>query len=572
MPARLKHWPLVVLLLSLLILSACSDDDNDSATTEAPASLSLIGRYAENQVLDEGRSEIVCYHSTSQSILVINADDNSVDIIDASTLTSTVLTSPLTASNLTLRSQLDVAADVTAITAGGINSVAVHDDLVAVAVENDDKQANGVIAFYSLDSDGAATFIKTVAAGALPDNVVFSPDGAYALSANEGEPSDDYTNDPEGTVTIVAINGGIPADSATQITFAADDCDANVRISGPTGTTVAQDLEPEYITVSADSTTAYVSLQENNAIAVITLASGTVEQVYVLTVKDHSIDGNGLDASNKDDMINIQTYAHLYGMPMPDTVANFTLDGSRYLLTANEGDSREYFFAVADEAACTAAGGLAYDADDGCLSWSDEARVEDLLLDGVVFSDSTIQNEENLGRLKVVTTEGDNDDDGDYDELYSFGTRSFSIWNADSGELIYDSGDDFEQITADQLGYDGFNNDNAENKGDSRSDDKGPEPEALTIGEVNGHRYAFIGLERTGGIMLYNIDDPTAPEFVEYVLNRNLSVDVEADLESAGDLGPEGMAFVSATDSPTGNALLIVGNEVSGTTTVYEVK
>lgn len=172
----------------------------------------------------------------------------------------------------------------------------------------------------------------------------------------------------------------------------------------------------------------------------------------------------------------------------------------------------------------------------------------------------------------MITTEGDTDGDGDYDELYSFGTRSFSIWNADTGELIYDSGDDFEQITAEQLGYDGFNNNNTENKGDNRSDDKGPEPEALAVGEVNGHYYAFIGLERTGGIMMYNIDDPTAPEFVEYLLNRDLEVDIETDLESAGDLAPEGMAFVDAADSPTGNALLIVGNEVSGTTTVYEVK
>jgi len=565
-----KRWSALVMLGAALTLTACSDDDSND-TADSPASMTLIGRYAENQALDEGQAEIVSYHRTSQTILVINADANSVDILDASSLTSTALANPLTASNLTRHQQVNVAADITAITAGGINSVAVHDDLMAVAVENDDKQANGVIAFYTLDNAGTATFLKSVAAGALPDNVVFSPDGAYALSANEGEPSGDYTNDPQGSVTLVAISDGIPADAATHITFSEDDCDANVRLSGPTGTTAAQDLEPEYTTVSEDSTTAYVSLQENNAIAVITLATAHVERIYGLSAKDHSLEGNGLDASNKDDVINIQTHAHLYGLPMPDTVASFSLDGVNYLLTANEGDSREYFF-DADEATCIAAGGLDWDEDDGCLSWTDEARVEDLLLDAATFPDATIQDEDQLGRLKVITTEGDTDSDNDYDELYAFGTRSFSIWNADTGERIYDSGDDFEQITAEQLGYDGFNNDNTENKGDSRSDDKGPEPEALTIGEVNGHRYAFIGLERTGGIMLYNIDDPAAPEFVEYVLNRDLAVDVEADLESAGDLAPEGMAFVDASDSPTGNALLIVGNEVSGTTTVYEVK
>ncbi|WP_321531358.1 choice-of-anchor I family protein [uncultured Desulfuromonas sp.] len=564
-----KRWTTLALLGTTLAVAACSDDSDK--TLVSPASMTVVGRFAENQALDEGRSEIVSYHSASHSIMVINADDETVDIIDASTLTSTALTNPLTDSNLTLRQQLDVATDVTTITAGGINSVAVHGNLMAVAVENDDKQANGVIAFYTLDAAGTASFLKTVAAGALPDNVVFSPDGAYALSANEGEPSGDYTNDPQGSVTLVAITNGVPADSGTQITFSDEDCDAHVRLSGPAGTTAAQDLEPEYITISGDSTTAYVSLQENNAIAVITLATATVEKIYGLSAKNHAIEGNGLDASNKDDSINIQTYNHLSGLPMPDTVANFSIDGVNYLLTANEGDSREYFF-DADEATCIAAGGLDWDDDDGCLSWTDEARVEDLLLDAAVFSDATVQDEDQLGRLKVITTEGDTDGDGDYDELYSFGTRSFSIWNADSGELIYDSGDDFEQITAEHLGYDGFNNNNTENKGDNRSDDKGPEPEALTVGEVNGHYYAFIGLERTGGIMMYNIDDPTAPKFVEYLLNRDLEVDIEADLESAGDLAPEGMAFVDAADSPTGNALLIVGNEASGTTTVYEVK
>ena len=569
----LKRWSVLAMFGAALTLTVagCSDDDDDKVSNE-PASMTLIGRYAENQALDEGRAEIVSYHVASKSIMVINADDNTVDILNASTLSSTALANPLTSSNLNLAQRVDVASDVTAITAGGINSVAVHGNLMAVAVENDDKQANGVIAFYSLDTTGAATFVKTVTAGALPDNVMFSPNGAYLLSANEGEPSGSYANDPQGTVTLVAITNGIPADSGTQITFSEADCDANVRLSGPAGTTAAQDLEPEYITVSEDNSTAYVSLQENNAIAVIDLASASVKQVYGLAVKDLSLEGNGIDASNKDDMITIQPRQHVYGMPMPDTVATFSHDGVNYLVTANEGDSREYFYDSADEVVCIALGGLLYDEDDGCLSWTDEARVEDITLDPTVFSDASIQDKEQLGRLKIVTTEGDIDNDGDYDELYAFGTRSFSIWNADTGALIYDSGDDFEQITAEQLGYDGFNNDNTENKGDSRSDDKGPEPEALALGIANGHRYAFIGLERTGGIMMYNIDDPTAPEFVEYVLNRDLDVDIEENLQAAGDLAPEGMKFVDAQDSPTGNALLIVGNEVSGTTTVYEVK
>ena len=564
-------FPLVKIGLTCLLIGglfACSDSDSDSNAEHTPASLTMVGRYAENQVFDEGQAEIVAFHQGSQSILVINADAKTVDVLDARTLTSTELASSLTASNLSRKFQVDVGADVTSIAAGGINSVAVYGSLVAVAVENDDKQLNGVAAFYSINSAGELTFVKTVPAGALPDNVVFTRDGQYVLVANEGEPSDDYSVDPEGSVTIIPVDAEIPADSGTQVTFADDDCDDNVRLSK--GTT-AEDLEPEYIAISADNSKAYVSMQENNAIAVIDIVAGTVDRVFGLAVRDHSEEGNGLDASNRDNGINITTYPNLVGMPMPDTIASFSKDGVDYVVTANEGDSREYWFDVADEAACTAAGGLDYDADDGCLAWTDEARGKDLTLDAAAFPDATIQDEENLGRLKVVVTEGDTDNDGDIDVIHSFGTRSFSIWNAETGALVYDSGDAFEQITATDLGDPGFNND--ENEFDGRSDDKGPEPEALAIGEVNGHLYAFIGLERTGGIMVYDIEDPGNAVFRQYVTNIDYSVaDVEADLASAGDLGPEGMAFVSASDSPTGNALLIIGNEVSGSTVVYEVK
>ncbi|MFC3151349.1 choice-of-anchor I family protein [Litoribrevibacter euphylliae] len=569
------------------------------------ASLTMIGRFAEEQELDEGMAEIVAFHKNSDSILVINANEKTVDILNAAELSSNELESPLTASNLIRRSQLNVGADVDAdenldgFESGGINSVAVVNNLMAVAVEHDDKQANGVIAFYSLNEEGAATYVKSVAAGALPDNVQISSDGAFAVAANEGEPSSDYTNDPVGSVTIVAITNGVPADDGTQVTFEAfneggaraDEIEG-VRISG-LNASVAQDLEPEYVAISDDNTTAFVSLQENNALAVIDLAEGTVERLIGLGYKDHSVEGNGLDASNKDDCsqedveeqeceevndgINIKTYANLRGLYMPDSIASVEIEGVNYVVTANEGDSREYFFDVANEEECIAANGLDYDEDDGCLAWIDEVRVKDLedldlSLNEEVFTDETIADNENLGRLKVISTEGDTDNNGSLETLYSFGTRSFSIFNGDTGALVFDSGDDFEQITAQALGTEGFNTTNDENAFDDRSDDKGPEPEALAVGKVGDKTYAFVGLERTGGIMMYDITDPAEPMFVQYTVNRDYSVDIEESLEEAGDLAPEGFKFVSAEDSPTDNALLIVGNEVSGTTTVYEVK
>ena len=545
---------------------------------EEPPTLTLIGRFNEGQQLDEAMAEIVAFHKNSNSILVINANSKTVDILNASNLTSAELVFPLSASNLTRRSQLNVASDVDGegFTSGGINSVAVHGSLMAVAVENGNKQADGVIAFYTLNDQGEAEFNKKVAAGALPDNVQISPDGMWVVVANEGEPSGDYSIDPEGSVTVIAITEGVPADSATQVTFSdfnegeerAGELPDNVRISHPYAS-VAQDLEPEYVAFSGDSSKAYVSMQENNAIAVIDLTADTVtvERIFGLGYKDHSVAGNGLDASNKDDGINIRTWPNLRGLYMPDTIAGFSKGGVNYVLTANEGDSRDYTY-DADEIACVDAG-HDYDEDDGCFSWVDEKRAAKLDLNPEVFTDESVQDNENLGRLKVITTEGKADDQ--YETLYSFGARSFSIFNADSGELVFDSGDDFEQITASILGEDGFNSTDDENGFDDRSDDKGPEPEALTVGTVDGKDYAFIGLERTGGIMMYEITNPAAPVFVEYTFNRDFTIDIEENLSQAGDLAPEGMKFVAAEDSPTDNALLIVGNEISGTTTVYEV-
>ncbi len=483
------------------------------------------------------------------------------------------MAAPLSSGNLTKKSTINVTKNIP--NAGGVNSVAVYADLIAIAVEHTNKQANGFIAFYNF-SDGEAEFIKSVPAGALPDNVVFSKNGQFVLSANEGEPSKDYKVDPEGSVTRVTIENNRPT-TVKQIDFTAfnqgekksDALDRNVRISYPHAS-VAEDLEPEYIAISDDSKVAYVSLQENNAYAIIDIEKAEVTAIKSLGYKNHGVLNNGLDASNKDGGINIQTYNNVFGLYMPDTIHAYSVNGINYLVTANEGDSREYTFNTATKDECIDQGGLGFD-DGECIAWVDEIRAGKLDLDTTVF-DSGLSDNAQLGRLKVLSTQGDKNSDGKNEEIYSFGARSFSIFEADSGKLAYDSGDDFEKITAEKLGTQGFNANNEENKFDSRSDDKGPEPEALALGKINGQTYAFIGLERTGGIMIYNITNPQNPSFEGYTINRDFDIDIEEDLSMAGDLGPEGMTFVSPGESPTGEALLIVGNEISGTTTVYQVK
>ncbi|MFB2752894.1 choice-of-anchor I family protein [Shewanella xiamenensis] len=527
----------------------------------------LIGRH-QTGVYGLSAAEIVEYHSASQRIFVVNARSGKVDIIDAHLLgNATTATAPLALNNLDKFGELDVAKDVGLSFMGSVNSVSISGNLLAAAIERGDAagnktQANGYVAFYQLNGNDAPQYLSAVEVGALPDNVVFSHDGKTVLVANEGEPNQDYSIDPEGSVAIIAIADGKPAATATLVTFTEfnqgnaryNEITKDIKINGPMAT-VAQDLEPEFISVSPDNSRAFVSLQENNAIAVIDITNAKVTKILPLGLKDYGLDVNKIDASDKDDMVNLQAYAGVYGMYQPDTVASYRWNNADFIVTANEGDSRDY------------------------AGFSEEARAGDLTLDPNHPQFAAAKDKTQLARLKVTKSMGDDDNDGDYDKIVSFGARSFSIWTAD-GQQVFDSGSDFERITAALLGNN-FNNNNEENKGDSRSDDKGPEPEALVLGKIGQKRYAFIGLERTSGFMMYDVTNPFDVHFVDYVVNRDFDSsfsintdtgEVKGDASLAGDLGPEGMKFVSAEKSPNGQPLLIIGNEVSGTTSVYQIK
>jgi 2',3'-cyclic-nucleotide 2'-phosphodiesterase/3'-nucleotidase/5'-nucleotidase len=493
-------------------------------------SLAPIGTY-ETGIFDESAAEIVQYDPKTQRLFVVNANQATVDVLDISDPTN-----------------IQALDSISSTAFGGIaNSVAIFDGVIAVAVENENTQLPGKAVFFDVDGN----FLSSVEVGALPDMITFTPDGSKVLVANEGEPNDDYTIDPEGSVSIIDVSGGfenLTQDNVTTADFRAynDRRDeliaAGVRIFGPNAT-VAQDLEPEYIQVSADSTTAWIALQENNALAVLDIASGEVTDILPLGFKDHSLPGNGLDVSDRDGAINIANWP-IKGMYQPDGFATYEVDGETYIVTANEGDARDY---------------------DG---YSEEARIKDLVLDPVAFPNAAeLQADEALGRLTVTTANGDTDGDGDFDELYVFGGRSFAIWDT-QGNLVYESQDDFEKIIAETYPQ-FFNSNHRENSFDTRSDDKGPEPEDVAIGEINGRFYAFIGLERVGGIMTYDITDPTAPQFVQYINNRDFSGDPAQG--TAGDLGTEGIIFISAEDSPNGKPLVVTANEVSGTTTVFEI-
>ena len=539
--------------------------------------ISLVGRSQLNAESPEGAAEIVAYHKASQKIYAINSsgDKAVVEILSTQNLDVSTLVKDnegvVTNTNMSILHTIDLSVN----TAGDANSIAISDsdDLLAVAMAGD-TGAMGHIAFYDI-SVAVPQFIKNVQVGYLPDMVAFSPNGKKVVVANEGEPMGDYSIDPEGSISVIDIDSGIPKDSAFSIDFKSLNnqqtqlAAQGVIFSNPTGrtingkliqTSVAMDLEPEYVAISDDSSKAFITLQENNAIFTVNLEDNSMS-IKGLGFKDWS--NLDFDASDKDGGINFKKYPGLKGMYQPDSVASFSWQGADFVVTANEGDGREYFFDAENEAACMIAGGLDYDEDDGCLAYTNEIRAEDLNL-GANFD--YLNNDDNdIGRLKVSSEMGDINNDGEFDELYTFGGRSFTIWDS-NGLVVFDSGDMVDRITASIHG-EAFNNDEDENKGDTRSDAKGAEPEALAIGDIGERKFAFVGLERMAGIMIFDITNPYNTQFVDYFINRGTSEGAQI----TGDLAPEGMKFVSSQDSATGEALLIVGNEISGTVAVWQI-
>lgn len=516
-----------------IVGTAVSVDASDSKTI----TLKEIGRYSAGASTDpdEPRTEISAFDPASKRLFSINLNLRQLDVLDLSAPETPVLvqTVPL---------------------GGKPNSVAVHKGMVAVALEGSQKTDPGTVKFFNT----SGMLLNQLTVGSLPDMLTFSPNGRWLLVANEGEPNS-YNQadsiDPEGSVSIIDMRGDVTSLTQFDVRTATfnpgipQENASSIRIFGPNAT-LAKDLEPEYIAVSKDSRMAWVTLQENNAIAILDIRSATFTKIVGLGFKDHLQAINKLDASDRDEpgssnngVINIRNWPVL-GMYQPDSIAAYRVKGKTYVVTANEGDARDY------------------------TGFSEEARVGSLTLDAASFAaqgfpDVTtgtdgLRNNDHLGRLTVTNTLGNTDSDPEFEKLYVFGARSFSIRNANGG-LVYDSGDELEQRTA-TLVPTTFNSNGTVDTFDSRSDNKGPEPEGLALGKIAGRTYAFIGLERTGGIIVYDISDPKSPHFATYVNT------------APTDLSPEGILFIKRKDSPNGKPLLVVSHEVSNTVTIFEIE
>ncbi|WP_051224344.1 choice-of-anchor I family protein [Flavobacterium tegetincola] len=495
------------------------------------ASTGLNINFLTNYVVDpSGSAEIVAHDPVTQRLFVMNSTASKVEILNFSNPSAIISVASI---------------DLSSYGIGG-TSIAFKNGIIAATVESAN-YAPGKVIFMTTDG----VIGSVVNAGILPDMVTFTPDGTKVLVANEGQPNDDYTIDPEGSISIINVSNGynnVTQSDVTNLNFNAFDTQlaalkaSGVRIFGPNAS-VSDDLEPEYITVADDGLTAWVTLQENNAVATINLVTNQITTITPLGLKDHALAGNTLDTSDQMSEIFMSNWP-VKGMYMPDAIANYTVNGTTYLVTANEGDARDY-------------GGLAEEARVGSSAY---------VLDPTIFPNADfLKKNSNLGRLNVTNQSGDTDNDGDFDEIHVFGTRSFSIWNATTGALVYDSGDDFEVITANDPTFGAFfnvSNDNDDFK--NRSDNKGPEPEGITVGTINGSVYAFITLERIGGMMTYDVTNPMAPVFISYKNNRGTT-------DVTSDLGPEGIIYINPTDSPLTTGLVVMANEVSSTLSIYQI-
>ena len=528
----------------------------------AALNLTQIARYSAGQYnVDGGVMEIVAYNQATEWAYAINGQSGKLAAIPLAGLTAGAHVEALTGTEIDVKALVE--AEDSTFQYGDMTSVAISPDstTLAAALQAQGSNDAGRVALFTCEEDGSLTLEALVETGAQPDMVTFAGDGVV-LTADEGEPREGYGEDiadPKGSVTVVDVE----AQESTVVDFSAFDSQrdqlAEDGIVLKKGSAPSVDLEPEYIAVSGGK--AYVTLQENNAIAVLDIESQAFEGVYSAGFEDHST--TAIDLDKKDDAYDPQTYESLLGIRMPDGIAAFTVEGTTYLVTANEGDAREWG-----------------DEDQGTFYLSEDER--DFGEEGVTSPTGAITAENSGLEGKVVFFKTEDFDGLDPEKDYVFGGRSFTVFQATENGLeeVFTSGDDFEALTAQYVPeYFNASNDNAVL--DDRSGKKGPEAESVTVGTVDGKTYAFVALERTGGVMAYDVTDPEAITFVNYVNTRDFGTTVEGSEEyedgeldkwvTGGDVAPEGLLFLDAASSPNGEPLLLAACEVSGTVAVYQL-
>ncbi len=498
----------LTLFTAVMVLSSCENENSQGNTenviNENAATFKEIGTITIGAT---GAAEISAYDEVSKKLFTVNnSGTNKIDVIDLSNPSTPVL-----------------LASIDLVTYNGAaNSVATYNGKLAVAMESTvSKQDSGKVLVFDTTT---YSLIKQITVGALPDMITFSADGKFILTANEGEPNDDYSKDPDGTVSIIEVNNNYAVTTLDFSSFSSQlsTLKANgFRIASPTNN-FASDIEPEYITISSDSKTAWVTLQENNGVAKIDLTTKKITNVFPLGFKDYNLTENIMDISDKDAGF-LPNPWKAKGMFQPDAISNFEVNGTTYFVTANEGDAREY------------------------SAFVDVKRINDVsvVLDPTIFPNAaTLKVDTNMGRLNINTKMGDTDGDGDFDELVSFGARSFSIWNGSTGKIVFDSKNDLDKRAQDLGVYD-----------DKRSDDKSVEPESVVVVKMGTKNILFVGLERADALLVYDVTNPVSPVFLQSL--------------KTGD-APEGLLFIPAEKSPTKRSLVVVSSEGDGSVKIFQ--
>lgn len=407
--------------------------------------------------------------------------------------------------------------------------------LAACVVPTDRGRAPGLVAF--LDADDLR-LLAAVEVGFTPDSCAFRPDGGRLFVANEGEPT--AAGDPPGAVSCIRLDGVRDARDLADLSRRAGRetalCGRALLAAGPVrvhpgALARALDLEPEYVAVAGGEV--YVTLQENNAIAVLDADTGALLRVRALDAATRRV-----DASDEDRAARIER--EVRALPMPDQLATFRDAAGRLLLvTADEGDDRG-----------------SYGNPDAPLG--DRARVKDLAKAGRL---SPAVEAGPIARLQVSTIDGDLDGDGLIDAPTMQGARSLTVWDAATLTRVGDTGSQLEEAVARAM-PERFNAtvEGGEIDVDDRSDDRGPEPEGVCVLAIDGVPYAVATLERPGAVAVVRLADPARPEVVAL-----------APIARAGALAPEGVRAIPADRSPTGRPLIVVACEVSSHLLVIEV-
>ncbi|WP_312768528.1 choice-of-anchor I family protein [Epilithonimonas sp.] len=504
------------------------DNDKPAPAPSNQITLNYIGSFDPSSN-GNSSTEIVVHDPATQRLFTISSLTDVFDIIDFSNPTT-----PTVIKTVDMKPY------------GGITSIAVKNGILAVASPNGtDAQSNGSVVFF--DTNG--NFQKQLTVGVLPDMVTFTPDGKKVMTANEGEPNDAYTVDPEGSISIIDISSGVANISQANVTtlsFAGYNTQEAAFIASggrkvKSTSTLAQDLEPEYIAISSDSQKAWVSCQENNGIIEVDLTTNSLGNLWGLGKKDMSLPGNGFDASDNNGEILIANWP-VKAYYNPDAMASFKIGNTNYLVTANEGDEKDL----------------------GGFSERTTVGANGYVLNPNNFPNAPIlKASHNLGRFRVTNVNGNTNSNPNFEEINALGARSFSIFNADTKQIVYDSGDQFERYIAANHPLI-FNADNEANGAKARSRAKGPEPEGVALGTIGGQTFAFITLERTGGVMVYNVTDPNNVTFTDYKHSRMTSA-------YGGDNGPEGITYIAPQNTTTGKGYVVIANEISGTLSMYEV-